>query len=417
MAHARARSLCRRFVLAFAAGIVLVGLAGSPTAGAGDWPQWRGPNRDGRAADFKAPKVWPKELTQKWKVTVGDGVATPALVGDKLFVFTRESGAEVTRCLNAATGKEEWVDKYAAAFKGMGDTGYQGPRSSPAVADGKIVTFGVNGTLSCLDAGTGKKVWRIETEGRPRFHTSCSPMIVDKLVIVQTGSEASGGIVAYELDGGKEKWKWTTEGASYASPVLMTVDGTKTVVAETDKSVVALGAADGKLLWKTAFPIPGMRNYNASTPMIQGQTVIFSGSNRGTKAIKIEKKDGAFTTKELWNNKESAVMYNTPVVKNGFVFGLTSGDQLFCVSAETGKTAWTEPLNGARGYGHIVDAGEVMLALPPNGTMTVFEPSDKEFKKITSYKVGASKTYAYPIATGNRIFVKDDTSVILWTVE
>src|SRR5687767_4176457 len=120
-------------------------------ASAADWPQWRGPNRDAKAADFKAPKTWPKELTQKWKVAVGDGVATPALVGDKLFVFSREGGAEVTRCLNAETGKEVWKDRFDTEFKSRGgDTAYPGPRGSPAVAGGVVVTFGVNGTLSCL---------------------------------------------------------------------------------------------------------------------------------------------------------------------------------------------------------------------------------------------------------------------------
>src|SRR5688572_22053226 len=95
--------------------ILVAGCLLSITASRGlaqDWPQWRGPNRDAKAADFKAPKTWPKELTQKWKVTVGDGAATPALVGDKLYVFSREQGNEVTRCLTAADGKEVWQDKY-----------------------------------------------------------------------------------------------------------------------------------------------------------------------------------------------------------------------------------------------------------------------------------------------------------------
>lgn len=405
-------------VFAAATAVALVALTASSRAG--DWPQWRGPNRDGRAADFKAPAAWPKELTQKWKVTVGDGVATPALVDDKLYVFTREGGAEVTRCLDAATGKQAWSDKYDAAFKGGGDKDFPGPRSSPAVADGKVVTFGVNGTLSCLEAAGGKKLWRVETGGVPMFHTSSSPLVVDGLAVMQIGSEKRGGVTAYDLADGKEKWKWTDEGTSYASPVLMTVGGTKVLVAETAASVVGLELATGKLLWKTPFAITG-RGYNASTPMVDGETVIFSGSGRGTRALKVEKKGDAFTAKELWSNKENSTIYNTPVLKNGFVFGMTGSDELFCLDAEKGKTAWTEPLGrsggGRTGYGNIVDAGTVLFALPPSAQLTVFEPTDKEFKKVASYKVGASRTYAYPVVAGNRIFVKDDTSVILWTVE
>src|SRR5216684_1664765 len=125
-----------------------------------DWPQWRGPNRDAKAAGFTAPKTWPKELTQKWKVTVGEGVATPSLVGDKLYVFSRQEGGEIIRCLDTGTGKELWQDKYDAMGATGPASGFSGPRASPTVADGKVVTLGTRGVLSCLDAATGKLVWR-----------------------------------------------------------------------------------------------------------------------------------------------------------------------------------------------------------------------------------------------------------------
>ncbi len=125
-----------------------------------DWPQWQGANRDAKSPAFTAPQEWPKALNQKWKVDVGDGVATPALVGDKLYVFSRQQGSEITRCLDSATGKELWQDKYDAQGASGPASGFSGPRSSPAVSDGKVITFGVRGTLSCLDAATGKKLWR-----------------------------------------------------------------------------------------------------------------------------------------------------------------------------------------------------------------------------------------------------------------
>src|SRR5947208_2411082 len=121
-------------------------------ASAQDWPQWRGANRDAKAPDFKAPKEWPKELAQKWKVAVGDGVATPALVGDKLYVFSRQEGNEITRCLNAADGKEIWQEKYESLGATGPAQGFSGPRSSPIVTGGKVVTIGVRGMVSCLDA-------------------------------------------------------------------------------------------------------------------------------------------------------------------------------------------------------------------------------------------------------------------------
>lgn len=400
---------------AIAVTVAILGLV-APVSRGGDWPQFRGANRDAKATDFKAPKSWPKELTQKWKVTVGDGVATPALVGDKLYVFSREDGAEVTRCLKADSGDEVWKDKYDAAFRPSADRSFPGPRSSPAVADGKVVTFGVNGTLSCLSADMGKKLWRIETGAFPRFHTSSSPIIADKLVLVQIGNENRGGIAAYDLADGKEKWKWTADGSSYASPVLMTVADTKMVVVETNKSVAGVDLTDGKVKWQIEFPITGGRGYNSSSPLVDGQTIIFSGTNRGTRAFKAEKKDDGLTAKELWNNKDNSVIYNTPIIKNGLVFGQTSRDSLFCINAKTGKTAWTESVSGGRGYGTIVDAGSVLVFLSPAGNLIVFEPTDKEFKQLAKYKVG-DFPYAYPILTGNRIYVKDKTSLTLWTVD
>src|SRR5206468_2491356 len=125
-------------------------------AQAQDWPQWRGANRDAKVTGFHAPATWPKELTQKWKVTVGDGVATPALVDGKLYVFSRQGGDEITRCLDANTGKEIWEDKIAAKPASGPAGSFPGPRSSPTVAEGKVVTLGVQGHLSCLDAATGK---------------------------------------------------------------------------------------------------------------------------------------------------------------------------------------------------------------------------------------------------------------------
>src|SRR5438445_3401642 len=116
-----------------------------------DWPQWRGPNRDNKVAGFTEPKTWPKALTQKWKTKVGQGDAGPVLVGDKLFVFTREGGDEVIRCVDADKGTEVWKDKYATtAVTGPGGRDRAGARGTPAVADGTVCTLGAAGVLSCL---------------------------------------------------------------------------------------------------------------------------------------------------------------------------------------------------------------------------------------------------------------------------
>jgi outer membrane protein assembly factor BamB len=154
------------------------------------------------------------------------------------------------------------------------------------VADGKVVTFGVRGILSCLDAANGKLLWRKDDfpGAWPRFFTSSSPIVVDGLCIAQLGKPSDGGIVAYDLATGNQKWKWTGEGPGYASPVLLTVGGTKMIIADTDKKIVGIGTADGKLLWEAAFAPQGMA-YNAATPIVDGPNdhLLRSGPRRQSR--------------------------------------------------------------------------------------------------------------------------------------
>lgn len=401
--------------------VVMLGcviLIGASCVFAQDWPQWRGANRDGKVTGFKAPQEWPKELKLRWKTQVGSGDATPALVGDKLYVFTRQGVEEVTTCLEVERGEEQWTDKYAAQAVTGAASRHPGPRSSPAVADGKVVTLGAGGVLSCLDAATGKVVWRKDPFPKvvPRFFTSTSPIIVDGMAIGHLGGQGNGAIIAYDLNTGDEKWRWAGEGPEYASPALLTVDGTKQLVTLAEKNIVAIDVADGKLLWQLPFA-PARRSYNAATPIIDGQTVIYTGAGRGTKAVKIEKQGDGFVPKELWSNPDLAPQYNTPVLRDGLLFGLSNSSNLYCINAQTGQTAWTDATTRGRGgFGAIVSAGSCLMALPSNSELIVFKPSGEEYSELALIKVSETSSYSHPIIAGNRIFIKDQDTVTMFVV-
>ena len=446
---------------------------------AADWPQWRGPNRDAHVADFKAPANWPSELTPKWTTPVGLGVATPALVGDKLFIFARQGNQEVTVCLDAATGKPAWQDKYEATVTPTGGAAqFIGPRSSPAVAEGKVVTLDEGATVSCLDAASGKVAWRKDfakdlPRAWPGFFTSLSPLIADGHCVVHVGGEGKGVVMALDLNSGTAKWKWEGEGPAYASPVLATIGGTRQIIFTTERSVLALSPTDGKLLWQVPFggggpgggrgpgggpdgnrrrpggaapntpPGPaqvgpggqgggqggpggrggrgggggGGRAYNAATPIVTGDTVIVSAAS-GTKAFKIEKAGGAFAAKEQWTNPELGTQFNTPVLKDNRLFGLSNRGNLFCLDASSGKALWTAPDEiGQRGFGSIVSAGNVLLALTPASDLIVFKPSDTAFEQIARIKVAKTPTHAYPVVSDNRLIIKDRDSVMLYEIQ
>jgi outer membrane protein assembly factor BamB len=487
----------------------IVGLVAltSYAAWAADWPQWRGLNRSAKVTDFKAPAKWPEQLNQKWKVTVGEGDATPSLVGDKLFVFAREDGNEVIRALNADTGKELWADKYETLGADGGARMHAGPRASPTIADGKVVTFGVRGMLSCLDAESGKLLWRKdEFKSWPMFYTASSPIVVDGIVVALVGGDqgggASGAVVAYDLASGEEKWKWAAGNPTHASPVLSTLDGSKYVVAQAGGKLAALNPASGEVAWQievgggggfgrgrggfgggdfrggrgrrgqdgegrrgpgggegrgagdesgaarnvqaqVAQQEPGRgergqgrgrgefgrrggrggrgggmgRERFAATPIVDGTTIYHSGAGGGLKAYQLQKEGDKITSKEIWSNPEASISFNTPVLKDGLLFGVNGQSQFYCIDAQSGKTAWIGPRDSGGGYGSVVDAGAVLLGNMPGSGLVVIEPTAKAYNELARIKVAESEIYAHLVVAGNRIFVKDWDSVALFTVE
>jgi hypothetical protein len=223
--------------------------------------------------------------------------------------------------------------------------------------------------------------------------------------------------------------------------MLMTIGETKLVIAETDREIVAINAANGKQAWSTPFGGQGPGAYNAPTPIVDGQTLIYSGGQRGTHAVKIEKASNAFAGKEVWNNTQTAVQFDSPVAKDGLVYGLTQSNELFCMDEQTGKTAWSASIGsagqggpgrpgggggrpggrrgggGRGGYGAIVDAQSVLIVLTPKSELVVVQPGEKAYAEVARIKVAESPTYAYPVLSGKRIFIKDQDSVTLLAVE
>lgn len=383
-----------------------------------DWPGWRGAGRDGKLTGFEAPASWPKELRKGWAVEVGTGHSTPALVEGRLYVHARQGEDEVVLCLEAATGNQVWRNAVAVPYE-MDPSALEhgkGPKSSPAVAGGRVFTFGISGILSALDAKTGAVLWRHDFKGQypktaAQYGTSMSPLVTGELVVAHVGGPGKGAIVAFGVADGKPRWNWDGDGPGYSSPVIGTVGGKAQLVTQTQSAAVGLSPADGALLWMLEFKTNFEQN--SVSPILTGDRVILSGFKKGTFAYGIA---GA-KPERAWPSTDVSMFMSTPVLKGERLYGFSEkkSGQFFCLDVAGGKTLWAGP--GRQGENAaVLDGGSVILALTTGMELVVFDASDAAYTERARWKVAESPTWAHPVVAGRVVYVKDEESLTRWTI-
>jgi outer membrane protein assembly factor BamB len=394
--------------------------AGAQQRATSDWPQWRGPNRDGSAPSFTPPKAWPDALTQRWKVEVGLGYATPVLVGNRVYIFTRRTDDEYLTALDAATGKQVWESHYAAPYTlvraalphGMG------PKSTPAFADGRLFTLGISGILSAWDAASGKMLWQkpAPAEG-PMFSTSQSPIVDRGLLIVHVGGNKEGGLTAFDPATGNQRWRWSGDGPGYGSPIVAEIAGTRQVITPTFQNLVGVSAETGELLWRR--PHKARSDVNAVTPLVVGDTVISSSVEVGIIAVKVSKQGSQWAAEDAWVNQDAYFQLSNAAIVGNALFGLSSvgSGTYVIVDVKTGKLLFTGQPRAANNAA-IEKGGNLLLVLENDGDLLIVDgTSTSGFAPVRQYKVSDKPTWSAPAVSGNRLFVKDETSVALWTLE
>ncbi|MBI1355409.1 MAG: PQQ-binding-like beta-propeller repeat protein [Acidobacteria bacterium] len=388
-----------------------------------DWPQWRGPHRDGRVEGFDAPAHWPDQLRKGWSIEVGEGHSSPLAVGDTVFQLSRQGEEEVIRALTLADGRVLWRVAYPAPYtmnpaaRGHG----KGPKSTPAYAAGKLYTLGISGILSCFDASSGKLVWRKDFTGQfsatsPLYGAGMSPAVVDGRVLVHIGGPGSGALLALDADSGEPIWQWTEDGPGYASPIVATLDGARQVLTQTEKFVVGVDFATGHTLWK--IPFSTAYDQNSLTPVLLDDLLIYSGTRQPTVAVRIGHSGGKWTTEKVWSNPEIPMYMSTPALHGDLLFGLTQNDKgaLFCADARTGKLLWKgSPRQGDNAS--LLVSGDLLLALTTEAELIVAKASGADLSVIQTYEVAASNVWAHPALIGPYILIKDATTLTRWSVE
>jgi RNA polymerase sigma factor (sigma-70 family) len=392
----------------------------------GDWPQWRGPNRDGVVHGVKVPDKWPRELWEEWRVPVGEGVASPVVVGANAYVFTREQENEVVRCLDLAGGKEVWrSEPYPAPYNQRPEErGFcKGPRSTPAVADGRVYALGMSGVLSSLDARTGTTLWRKDCKANAAASPAAapdyggtSPLVADGLCIVHAGDGRTGGLTAFDAVTGEKKWCFA-DGYSpmSGSPVLVDLAGERQVVTYSSSNAAGVSAATGTKLWGVGGGGVGQPH---TTPLRYKDLLILADILQPLRALRIDRGANGMTATDVWKSEGLPLGYSSPVLAGDLVFGMSSRKNgcFFCLNANTGKTLWESA--GRQGdYASILSAGSVLLFLTEKGRFLVVRPSPAAFEPIAEYRVSDTDTHAHPVFLGDRILIKDGSTLRLFRIE
>jgi outer membrane protein assembly factor BamB len=399
--------------------LAVSGLTASVSAqNALDWPQWRGPNRDGTLASFAEPKSWPETLTRQWKIEIGTGYATPIVVGNRVYAFTRQDENEVMRALDAADGKVVWETSYPAPFQMNNATARHGPgpKSTPTFANGRLFTLGMSGKVTAFEAASGKQVWQKPSPPvEPSFHTSQSALVDRDLVILHVGGNNQGALTAFDQATGAVKWAWDGDGPAYGSPILATFGGTRQVIVFSQQNLVGVDVANGQLLWKVPFVARSVTN--SITPLVYGDTVIVSGQGKPLTAYRIAKRDGQWAAEIAWENDQLQMSFSNPVLVRDAVFSLSplNSGQFFWADAKTGATMWRSAPRQA-GNAAIIRSLDYLFVLKDDGQLMVAKSTPGGFEPLKTYTVADSATWTAPVISGNRFFVKDLTTLALWTL-
>ncbi len=401
--------------------IALFLLSAAPALFCADWPQWRGPGRDGSLPSFTDPRAWPERLNRKWKITVGQGHASPVFAAGRIYILSRRQNRETVSSINPEDGKALWSQSYEAPYR-MNSAALkhgEGPKSTPVFSNGKLYTLGIGGILSCFDAATGQVRWRKDfsklfQNTSPTYGTAMSPVMDRGLLIAHVGGSGGGALTAFDAESGDTKWSWPGDGPGYASPVIVELGGTRQVVTQSEQNIVGVDAASGALLWKIPFATPYVQNI--VTPIMYRQTLIFSGLGKGTLAVAVTKSGGQWSTKELWNNQDVSMYMSSPVLGGDLLFGFSHKNkgQFFCIDAQTGATKWMgEPRQGDNAA--IVVAGERLFLLKDDGELIVAPASAKAFEPLRRYTVADNPTWAHPLILEKGVVIKDAESLAFWS--
>lgn len=372
------------------------------TAMADDWPQWRGPNRDGVWRERDIIREFPEEgLRREWTVPIGAGYSGPVVADGYVYVTDRviePEQKERVHCVDLANGRKLWSIEYPCAYSNIGYTA--GPRACPLVDDSNVYTLGAMGHLHCLDAITGDKIWSRDLQKdykirMPNWGIAAAPLLWRDLLILQIGGAEGACVIALDKETGEEEWRALNDRACYSSPIMIEQAGLPTVLVWTGDSVAALDPKDGDVRWRYPWA-PKNMPIGVATPVVHDDRVFLTSFYDGALMLRI--KPDEFGYEVLWHrvgrseNDTDGLhsIISTPVFEGDYIYGVDSYGQFRCLDAANGDRVWEDQTAVPKARWstiHFVKHGDRYFMFNERGELIIGQLSPEGFREIDRTKI------------------------------
>ncbi len=400
---------------------LLIAALGTSTVMAGEWPEYRGPNHDCVSAEKLSP--WTSDPKVLWKIKMGPGFGTYAVVGGRAYVFCEDGGRETCVSLDAKTGKANWATPLDKTIHEK--SGGDGPRSTPAVDGDYVYVLGTYLKLACLNVSNGKVVWghdlnaefagQSSTGGIKQWGSAASPVIDGDLIFIVGGGPGKS-LMAFEKKTGRVAWAHGDEKLTHATPTIATIQGIRQVIFFTQSGLVSCETTTGKELWRYAFPFS---TSTAASPVVSDDIVYCSaGYGVGGGAARIAKDGDKLTATEIWRKKDIINHWSSSVCKDGYLYGLFGFKQfgtepLKCVEIATGKIVWSQD---GFGQGGVLRVGDHLVIQGDKGQIVMCDASPTAYKEVSRtqpFDMGPKdKCWNMPVVSEGKLFARSTSQSV-----
>ena len=386
------------------------------TALAADWPQFRGPNRDGISRETGLLRSWPAGGPEVlWKIPLGEGYSHLAVSKGRLFTLYGEGANDYAAAWDAATGKQLW--KVPLGRKFVNDQG-NGPRSTPTVDGDMVYALTATGRLAALSSADGKRVWEHDLGAEfdaeaPQWGVSTSPLVEGNLLLVDAGGSGGKSLIAFDKKTGRVVWASQREVAGYSAPIAITVGGVRQVIFFTGRAVLSVSPRDGRLFWR----VPWKTNWdvNAAAPVFvpPDRLYVSSGYGTGGALFKIEVKGGRVGAEEVWRSRKMKNQFSSSVFHGGHIYGFDNS-VLKCIDAATGEEKWKE---SGFGHGSLILADGHLVVLSERGKLSLVEATPAGYREKGSSQVLSGKCWTAPTLADGRLYLRNEEEMLAldWT--